>query len=80
MEILMSDAPTRQELQAEVDRLTEQLIDARIAHINTVMALRNYQAYPPDERHICAGMTPEAFAAYLADPREFVRQQIKDGK
>lgn len=67
-------------LRAEVERLTEQLIDARVAHINTVMALRNSQAHPPSQRHHCAGMTPEAFAAYLADPREFVRQQIKDGK
>lgn len=64
--------------RAEIERLTEQLIDARIAHINTVMALRNYQSYPPNQRYYCAGMTPEDFAAYLADPRGFVRQQIKD--
>lgn len=65
-------------LVAEVERLTEQLIDARITITNRLMELRNYSSYPPNERHICAGMTPEAFAAYLADPRGFMRQKIME--
>lgn len=85
-------APTWQELRdladhnfrlyayahAEVERLTEQLTDIKLAEMKTRVARWNLTGPDYDSWAVCLGMQKPDVDAYLADPRGFVRQQIKD--
>lgn len=68
-------------LAAEIERLTEQLIDARVATVKSrVETWEACGAYAVGELYDHLGMSADGtdYDAYLADPRGFMRQTITE--
>lgn len=64
----------REPLDAEIERLTEQLIDARVAYTNERLHIGNRG------RSDDFGMSTKEYEHYRADPRGWMRQKITEDK